>query len=423
MAPRRAGRPRWWVAGLVLVVGLGGFLYFSLSSPESAVLPRPAPETSGSDGRDDLAAGVLEHLARALESGNRQETLALAAPGDTAARAELGDMMANVRSLGITDLSLRYVDEEAGHQRDESGRPLPKRAWVADVQLDWRLRHYDRSDSDLEVSMVFRQTKGGVRFVTARNDYGQQAPLWLLDRLAVRESDRALAAVAGGEADARRFLKLAETAVTDVRKVFPRWRGRLVVEVPGSQDVLDRVLDSNSSYDAIAAVTAPVDGSVSPSAPTHIFVNPPVFDPLGPRGAQIVLSHEAAHVATSAAVSSMPTWLLEGFADYVALAHVDLPVEVTASQILQQVRDRGVPRHLPDQGDFASESKTLGASYEAAWLACRLIAQQYGEDKLIAFYHRADRDSSTAGAFKAVLGTTERQFTGQWRDELRNLAS
>ena len=423
MAPRRAGRPRWWVAGLVLVVGLGGFLYFSLGSPDSAVLPRPAPGTSGSDGRDDLAAGLLEDLSRALESGDRRAALALAARNDADARDELGDLVANVRRLGIVDLSLRYVDEDAGRQRDESGRTLPKRAWVAHVQLHWRLRHYDRSESHLEVSMVFRQTKGGVRFVTARNNYGDQAPLWLLDRLAVRESDEALAAVTGGPADARRFLKLAQTAVTDVRKVFPRWRGRLVVEVPGSQDVLDRVLDSDSSYDAIAAVTAPVDGSLSPSAPTHIFVNPPVFDPLGPRGAQIVLNHEAAHVATHAAISSMPTWLLEGFADYVALAHVDLPVEVTASQILQQVRDEGVPGHLPDQADFASESKTLGASYEAAWLACRLIAQEHGEDKLIAFYRRADRGSSTTDAFKDVLGTTEKQFTAQWRDQLRSLAS
>ena len=127
--------------------------------------------------------------------------------------------------MGIVDLSLRYVDEDAGRQRDESGRTLPQRAWVADVQLHWRLRHYDRSESHLEVSMVFRQTKAGVRFVTARNNYGDQAPLWLLDRLAVRESNEALAAVAGGQADARRFLKLAQTAVTDVRKVFPRWRG------------------------------------------------------------------------------------------------------------------------------------------------------------------------------------------------------
>jgi hypothetical protein len=193
--------------------------------------------------------------------------------------------------------------------------------------------------------------------------------------------------------------------------------------VPGSQDTLDRVLASDSSYDAIAAVTAPVDGSRAADAPTHVFVNPSVFDPLGPQGSQIVLSHEAAHVATHAATSNMPTWLLEGFADYVALAHVDLPVSVTASQILQQVRDDGVPRKLPGAGAFDEESHTLGASYEAAWLACRLIAEEFGQDKLIAFYHRADRDSSTVGAFRQVLGITERQFTEQWRRELANLAS
>jgi hypothetical protein len=82
-----------------------------------------------------------------------------------------------------------------------------------------------------------------------------------------------------------------------------------------------------------------------------------------------------------------------------------------------------VPDRLPSQEDFASESKTLGASYEAAWLACRLIAQEYGENKLVAFYRGADRGSSTAAAFKDVLGTTEQQFTSQWRDELRSLAS
>ena len=37
------------------------------------------------------------------------------------------------------------------------------------------------------------------------------------------------------------------------------------------------------------------------------------------------MSHEAVHVATEAARSTMPLWLLEGFADYVALRDVDLP--------------------------------------------------------------------------------------------------
>ena len=147
-----------------------------------------------------------------------------------------------------------------------------------------------------------------------------------------------------------------------------------------------------------------------------------MFDPLGEQGEQIVMSHEAAHVATEAAASSMPTWLLEGFADYVALAHVDLPVEVTASQVLEQVREQGAPATLPGPGDFETGNVTLGASYESAWLACRLVAATYGEERLIEFYERADEDGDTRAAFRRVLGTTEAAFTEAWRGHLLALA-
>ena len=417
----KAGRPRWWVTGLVLLAGLLGVGYFLVKGPDTAVLPPPTGQ-EGAPAREDAAADLLDKLTAALAEGSRQDALALAPPGDDAARAELSDLVGNVRRLGVTDLAMRYVDENAGRRPAGVAPRLADRAWVGDVQLDWKIDGYDEGDSHLEVTMVFLETRDGAAFVTARTDYGEQAPLWLLEPLTVQRSPRALAAVAGGSVEAERFGALADQAVRDVRKVFPRWDGRLVVEVPSSQQDLDRVLSSDTSYDAIAAVTAPVDGSLSPSAPTHIFVNPPVFSPLGEQGSQIVMSHEATHVATDAAISSMPTWLLEGFADYVALAHVDLPVEVTASQIIKQVRKDGPPPTLPGQEDFASENTGLGASYEAAWLACRLIAQTYGEDRLLAFYDRADRGASTQDAFRQVLGTTEEQFTARWRDQLRDLA-
>jgi hypothetical protein len=169
-------------------------------------------------------------------------------------------------------------------------------------------------------------------------------------------------------------------------------------------------------------VTTTVDGSLSPQAPVHIFVNPRVFDPLGTRGSQIVMSHEATHVATGAAVSSMPTWLLEGFADFVALDHVDLPVSVTASQILARVRKGGPPAHLPGKTEFDPENQALGASYESAWLACRLLAERYGEKRLISFYRASDRDDSTTEAFGDLLGTDQQEFTRAWKGYLRKLA-
>jgi hypothetical protein len=409
------------VAGLVLcvavVVAAAGWW---LNRSDDAVLPPPEGDTR-TVAREAAAGELLAELGDALQTGSRAAAVQLAAPGNRAAARELAALRSNVRRLGVTDLSLRYVDENAGRATTVGPR-LAERAWVGDVQLEWRLDGFDTASSRMEVTMTFLSTRDGAAFVSARGDFGDAAPLWLLERLAVARSGRALVMVAD-PADADVYARLANRAVVDVRKVLPRWRGELVVEVPESQDQLDRVLAaSGATYDSIAAVTTPVDGSVSAGAPVHIFVNPAVFSPLGDRGAQIVMSHEAAHVATDAATSSLPTWLLEGFADYVALAHVDLPVEVTASQVLQQVRDGGAPAELPGRDDFASENSHLGASYEAAWLACRLLGERFGERRLIEFYRAADETGDTAAAFRSVLGTTEAAFTRSWTDHLRALA-
>jgi hypothetical protein len=346
----------------------------------------------------------------------------LAAPGDPAAARELADLEDNVRTLGIVGLSLRYVDEDAGALDAGEDQRLGGRGWVGDVQLAWRFGGWDRRDSRMEVSMTFEQTAHGAAFVSAREDHGHAAPLWLLAKVRAQHSGRALV-LTTGQVSPHRFLGLADQAVVDVRKVLPRWTGRLVVEVPADQEQLARVLGAQADqYGAIAAVTTTVDGSRVAHAPTHIFVNPPVFDPLGPHGSQIVMSHEATHVATDAAVSSMPTWLLEGFADFVALDHVDLPVSVTASQILAIVRKHGPPRTLPDQQAFDDENKTLGATYEAAWLACRLLGQKYGEKRLISFYRASQRAGSTTVPFGTVLGTSQATFTRQWRAYLDRLA-
>ena len=90
---------------------------------------------------------------------------------------------------------------------------------------------------------------------------------------------------------------------------------------------------------------------------------------------------------------------------------------------MRLVRRDGTPRELPTAADFGGDNPDLGATYEAAWLACRLLAQRYGEPRLVRFYHQVDQGADTAAAFRAVLGTTEVEFTRTWRDELADLAS
>ena len=409
---------------LCLLVALGIGVFGLVRRPQSAVLPREQHGigASATDSRAGAASVLLGRLGPLLETGTAKQLSGLAAPGDVRARHELDTLRSNVRSLGVTHLTMRYVDEDAGRLSGAQQHAFGDHAWVGDVQLAWRLRGFDTHDSLMETRLTLRDDGSGARFVSARQGYGDATPLWMLGRVRVERSGRSLV-VATTAAAARRLSSLADQAVSDVRKVLPRWRGRLVVEVPVDQTGLTRVLGSEpGAYAEIAAVTTTADGSLAPAAPVHIFVNPRVFDPLGPRGSQIVMSHEATHVATGAASSSMPTWLLEGFADYVALAHAHLPVTVTASQILALVRRKGPPDHLPGGLEFDPQNTRLGASYESAWLACRLLAQRYGERRLIEFYRSAQRSSSTTGPFRSVLHTSQPAFTRAWRNDLRRLA-
>ncbi|HSK34760.1 MAG TPA: hypothetical protein VK903_14870, partial [Propionicimonas sp.] len=208
-----------------------------------------------------------------------------------------------------------------------------------------------------------------------------------------------------------------------VRRVLPDWRGPLLVEIPRSGAQLEAALQSQpEQYANIAAVTTTADGSLAPDAPVRVFVNPTVFGKLKARGAQVVMSHEAVHVATEATFTSMPTWLLEGFADYVALDDAGVPVELAAGQILARIRKDGLPRGLPTSQDLDPSATGLGATYEEAWLACRFLAQEYGADRLLRFYRTVSAGASAQEAFRSELGTTQRQFVTKWREDLARLA-
>ena len=65
---------------------------------------------------------------------------------------------------------------------------------------------------------------------------------------------------------------------------------------------LDAALGAEpGQYAAIAAVTSGVGDDLDPGVPVHVLVNPDVFGDLDGQGAQVVMSHEATHVATEAA--------------------------------------------------------------------------------------------------------------------------
>jgi len=381
---------------------------------EVAITPPKSSQDNGSD-RAQQAQDTLDHLVEAVRKGTRKDAVALAGPhsGDL-----LGWVHDNADALRISDLSMRYVDEGTPLDAEEQSVAGPD-AWRGTVQLRYRYRGLDETSAQLETSVVFLPTSDGVRIASFMGP-DDRSPLWLLDRLSVVRTPRSLLLVAAGPPG--RYAGLVTRALRQVADVLPDWHGPLLVEVPHSRAQLDNVLQAQpGQYDNIAAVTTTTDGSLTPGAPVRVFINPTVFGNLKERGAQVVMSHEATHVATAATFTTMPTWLLEGFADFVALENAGVPVDVAAGQILRRIKKSGLPDGLPTSVDLDPTANGLGATYEEAWLACRFLAQEYGTDRLVRFYRVVSNGASAPEAFRSELGTTQRAFVAQWRSDLARL--
>ena len=407
------GRRSWVLGGVLtaLVVAVALVTYL-LVRTDPYVAPAPSGEVAQPDPTG--AARVLRELADAVTSGQGEG--ADLAPGDDPQAGDLlSAVLANAAALHVVDFTARYVDEVG--TVDATGR------WDAAVDLTWRFDGFDRTPVHEEVLVGF-ESLGHRVAITSFGGGDRRSPLWLSGPVEVRRSDTTLV-LATTAAEADLLASRAEAAVAVVRDVLPRWPGRLVVEVPASETGLEAELAADpGSYTNIAAVTASVDGTLTPGSEVHVFVNPDVYDDLDPVGGQVVISHEATHAATGAPLTTgVPLWLLEGFADYVALHDVQLPIATTAGQIIAQVRQDGAPDQLPGQAEFDQSDSHLGAAYESAWVACLVLADARGQDALVRLYEAVSAGHDLDQELRRLFGLTESQLTARWRQRLQALAA
>ena len=416
------------MAGLslsLLLVALGLVVWRALDDPYVAT-PGAEPGAAPT-ARPGQAAAALADLEAAISSGDAEAAAALAPDDDPAAGRRLRDVVENAADLGLEGVTLRYVDQEGGTD--------PQGAWRAVVDVTWQVAGFDPAPARSEVVFALRNVTGGSDgtngtegsservTVTAAGVAGGRAPLWLTDDLRVRRTDSRVVAVAGSARDLARYDRLAKRAVPVVRRVLPGIGRGLVVEVPRTAAGLDAALGvDEGTYAEVAAVTTSPDGEVVDGGPLHVLVNPAEMDRLEPVGAQVVMSHEAVHALTEAPTSRAPLWLVEGFADYVALRDVDLPDTTLASQVVAQVRESGMPQALPGPTDLGVGAPYLGAAYEAAWLATRELARAGGQDALLELYRVVGAGEDFDTAVRDVVGIDPAELTRRWRDELRSLA-
>lgn len=374
----------------------------------STSIPPPRPTAMNAANQAELSQNALDAFAAALTNKSATGT----SPAErTALKAG--------HQLGVQSVSLQYIDTVAVTATDVAR--FGSSAWAAEVSASYRLP-FDPGPTEMTIAMVFKLSRGRASIVSI-GGHGDRSALWLDGPTTISIKPRVVV-IDTLPSTLTYWEGLGAFAIQTVAKVLPNWRGTLVIEVPQSQDQLDDVLQTPAQQlSDIAAVTTTADGTLTNGSPIHVFANPNVFDTMTLLGARVVMSHESTHVATQGPLTTMPTWMLEGFADFVALDHAGIPVQTAAHQIIARMASQGIPTHLPTPEDLAPTAGGLGATYEEAWLAWRYLALTYGEAKAVGFYYAVKGGASVGRAFSTVLGTTEGAFVQGWRANLRQLVN
>ncbi|MDX3523556.1 hypothetical protein [Streptomyces scabiei] len=386
---------------LALLVGCGG---------------TAAPDASRADVRrmlDRRATAVLERDGAAY----RATEAATPAPGQ---RATGEAEFTNLRSLPLASWS---YDLTAFHRSGDRA--------TAEAALRYRIRGYDGAPVTAARTLSLVRDEDG-RWRVAADEPSREGTeqLWEQGRIrAVRGAHSLVLGVGRTAADLRPYAALADRAVPAVTKAWGRdWARRVVVVVPESLREMAGLLGAPASgYRGIAAVTTGEAGGAAKAPADRIVVNPDAYALLGDLGKQVVLTHETTHVATRAHTdASTPLWLSEGYADWVGYRGTGRTAADVAPELRRAVAEGDAPAELPADSDFgfSDDSGRLAEAYEGGWLACRMIADRWGEARLDAFYRavgasRSPREGAVEGALREVLGTTAGDFTGSWREYVR----
>lgn len=367
---------------------------------------RAAPDTAAADVRrvlDRRAAAVLDRDDAAFRA--------------TGAAAGAGQGLANLRDVPFAAWSYRL----AGLSR--SGDRATARA-----ELRYRIADYDAAP--VTVDRTLRLTRaGGTWRVTSDEPAGKGGDqLWDEGTVTAVRGEHSLVLGVGQSGERlRAFAGLADRAVPAVSDAWGAdWSRHVVVLVPKSLEGMAGLLGAPASgYRGIAAVTTGEAGGSGKAPADRIIVNPDAYGVLGVLGKQVVLTHETTHVATRAhTTAATPLWLSEGYADWAGYRGSGRTSGQVAPGLQRAVAAGDVPAGLPEDEDFGftGDAGRLARAYEGGWMACRLIADRWGEVRLNDFYRAVGDHGKRAGAvedaLREVLHTTPERFATLWRQYL-----
>ncbi|MGW1002774.1 hypothetical protein [Streptomyces sp. NPDC002520] len=362
--------------------------------------------------------------------------------GDTA-QAQVQRVL-DRRAAALLDHDETAYDATGGRTQYARLTALPLASWsyrvttlhrgrsgaTADTELSYRVAGYDRVPVSVRRTVTLGHGSDGTWYVTGDKPAGRAGQqLWDQGPVTAFKGARSLVLGAGQDSDElRTYARLADRAVPAVSRAWGTdWTRRVVVLVPRSLDGMAGLLGAPASnYRGIAAVTTGEAGGSGRTPADRVVVNPEAYVALGGTGKQVVLTHETTHVATRAhTTAATPLWLSEGYADWIGYLDTGRTPTEAAPELARTVQDGQAPSQLPSDKafGFTGDPTHLAQAYEGGWLACRMIADQWDQARLGAFYRfvgsHQKREGAVEAALEKVLGTTQKEFTARWREYVR----
>lgn len=379
--------------------------------------------SGGHPAADATDAGIRQTLDRRAAAVLHHDRAAFLAGIDPRAPRFLDRqkaMFTDIADVPLADWSYRLVRTGA------FGLPPTADGTVrtaAEVELRYRLSGFDAKPV-VATDYLTLARRGGSWYVAGDDDgaaagHRSAVQLWDQGPVTVVRGTYSLVLGLGAAAGLRGYAKDVDRAVPEVRRAWgDGWSGKVVVEVPRTLDQMAALVDADpADYRDIAAVTTGEAGGTARVHSDRVIINPEAFDGLSDFGRQTVLTHETTHVATRTwTTGRTPLWLSEGAADWTAYRTAGRTAREVAPELATAVAAGRVPTALPTDADFhTADSGRLSRAYEGGWLACRMIADQWSPDKLVAFYRAVASGGTVDSHLRATLGVTLTEFTARWR--------
>jgi hypothetical protein len=360
--------------------------------------------------RDKALSALLDRRTKAVRTRDKAAFLADVDSHDDAFRRRQAQEFDNLMKLPLADFSLELTptvgyDDLVPPAVDSRYQGVVR---AAAVTIRYRIDGVDSTPVAAPWVPVFG-VAGGRWWLAAvvsegRLPSGANGQPWDGGPIAVARSARVVLVLSADDADrAPDVLKMAEHSLDEVNAVRPAgWAGRILITAVQDAKLFTTYFGNSADrIDKFAAIAVPFQagipawGGSGTFAATRIVFNPHEFGAAAEELAR-TLTHEFTHAAMEPVNDdNTPLWLVEGFAEYVSYKMRPVPVGEPRRWL------DGYPTGAtPPAANFYGDPR----NYVLSWLTCRMIAERYGEARLIALYEAFHDRAGYDPTVRRVLG-------------------